>query len=111
MKPLLPSLREKKRYIAFEVMSQGTSLAEAKTAILSRMATFLGEYGMAKAGVIFLKDWKGNKGIFRVASPEVDKAKAALALVKEINGKKASVRSLGTSGTLEKLRSKYLNGG
>ncbi|MFH1638450.1 MAG: Rpp14/Pop5 family protein [Candidatus Woesearchaeota archaeon] len=105
MKPLPSSLREKKRYIAFRVMGQGISLQKAKNAIMGRLLRFIGEIGMAKAGIMFLKDWKDNKGIMKVAASEADKVKASLALVKEI-----TVKSVGVSGTLEKARLKYLNG-
>lgn len=111
MKPLQPSLREKKRYIAFEVMAEGISREDAAKAIFGRLSRYLGEVGMAKAGIIMLPDWNGHRSIMRVAASEVDAAKAGLALLKEAGGKAAAARSIGVSGTLEKARSKYMNGG
>jgi len=56
---------------------------------------------------MFLKDWKDNKGIVRVNSKYVDHTKASMALIKEVNGKKAKVQSLAISGIVDKLRKKY----
>ncbi|HLC22360.1 MAG TPA: Rpp14/Pop5 family protein [Candidatus Nanoarchaeia archaeon] len=105
LKPILPSLREKKRYIAFEVKTEeNVDFNEVKTAIESAMKGFLGDLGMAHAGAIFLPDWKNNHGIVRVNSNMVDHTKASLALVTHIAGQKATVHSVAVSGVINKLR-------
>jgi len=112
LKPLMPSLREKKRYIAFEIKSkERLSFNEAKQAIEDKMKEFIGTLGMANAGPIFLNDWEDNKGIVRVNSKFVDHTKASLALIKEVNGKKVLFQSLGVSGVIDKLRKSYFKGG
>ena len=109
MAHMLPTLREKKRYLVYKVVSEETvSRADAETAIKQVLKQFMGDLGMAKAGVMFLKDWKESKGIMKISHKETDTVKAGLALVKEINGKKAIVKSVGLSGILDKARSKYL---
>jgi len=80
----------------------------AKTAIEESLQTFVGQFGIAQMGPQFLKDWKDNKGVLRVNSKYVDHAKAALALVKEVNGQKATIQSVGVSGVVDKLRKTYL---
>ena len=106
LKPLLPSLREKKRYIAFEVQTDSPiSFEDAKKCIEQSMQKFLGDFGMAKAGVLFLKDWKNNRGIMRVDAKYTDATKASLALVKELNNRKAIIQSIKVSGVLDKIRS------
>ncbi|HII16132.1 MAG TPA: hypothetical protein HA362_07540 [Nanoarchaeota archaeon] len=111
IKAMIPSMREKKRYIAFEVLSdRPVSREDAVREIKATMAKFIGELGMAKAGVIFLPDWSANKGVFRVGNRHVDEAKAALALVKAIGGASAIVKSVGVSGILNKSRKKYIGG-
>ncbi len=108
LRPLLPSLREKKRYIAFEVHTDGKiDLDHAKKSIEQSMKGFLGDLGMARAGVLFLSDWKQNRGIIKVNTKYVDDVKASLALVQESASKKATIRSIGVSGALEKIRSSY----
>ena len=104
---MLPSLREKKRYIGFEVISESEiDFKETKEAINSSFRRLVGDFGLAKAGMIFLKDWKNQKGIIRVANTEVDKLKAAMALVQDVSGKKVIVRSFAVSGIIEKIRKK-----
>lgn len=108
LRPLLPSLREKKRYIAFEVQTEGQiGLEQAKKSIEQSMKGFLGDLGVGRAGVLFLNDWKQNKGIIKVNTKYVDEVKASLALVQEIAQHKAIVKSIGVSGALEKIRSSY----
>jgi len=108
VKPLLPSLREKKRYVAFEVQAaHAIEFALAKKSVEESLQGFLGTLGMAKAGVLFLNDWKKNRGIMKVNTQYVNEVKAALALVQEIAGEKEIIRSVGVSGSLEKIRSLY----
>jgi ribonuclease P/MRP protein subunit POP5 len=105
LKPLLPSLREKKRYIAFEVESkQEIGFEETRKQIKHTMQTLIGDLGMAKMGLLFLKDWKNSKGIMRVNTKYVDEAKASLALVTSINQKTTKIKSIKISGVLNKIR-------
>lgn len=109
MANLLPTLREKKRYLVYEVLSESAvKQQDAEANIKAAFHEFLGDLGMAKAGIMFLKDWENNKGIIKMSHKEVDNVKAALTLVKEVNGNKAIVKSLGLSGILEKARARYL---
>ena len=111
LKTLLPSLKEKKRYVAFEVLSdKAVSKESAKESIEKALLKLFGEVGMAKAGLMFLPDWDQNKGIARVNSSCVNDLKAAMALISSINGQKAIVRSIGVSGILNKARKKAIGG-
>ncbi len=108
LRPVLPSLREKKRYMAFEVQTEGKiDLDHAKKSIEQCMKGFLGDLGMARVGILFLDDWKQNRGIMKINTKYVDDVKASLALVQEVGNKKAIVRSIAVSGALEKIRSSY----
>ena len=105
LKALLPSLREKKRYVGFVVESkESLDLKQVKESIETSMKELVGSLGMANAGLLFLKDWKDNKGIVRVSTKNVEHLKASLALSKEINGKKIIIKSLGVSGVVDKVR-------
>ena len=70
------------------------------------MNKLVGDLGMAKAGLIFLPDWDNNKGVLKVSHKHTDIAKAAMALVKQINGNNVIIRSIGISGILKKSRNK-----
>ncbi len=113
IKPVLPSLREKKRYLVFEVISKQKvdNIHDVSQAITENALMFLGHLGMAKAGAIVLKDkWNKDKqrGIIKVNNKEVDNLKAALTFTEKVGNKEAIVKSVGVSGILKKAEDKYL---
>jgi len=102
---MIPSLRERKRYLVYKVVSDKQISREmARQAVFSGIKEFLGVYGMAKAGVIYVTD-----NIIRVSHTEVDKAKTALSLISKISGDRAMVNTVYVSGSLNKAKS--INGG
>ena len=115
---LSSSLREKRHYLAFELLSEASlSQDQAKNALQSAIRDFLGSHEAASAGmqIIELKSLKEKKyglfalrGILSVNRKKVIKARAALTLLKEIGSKKASCTVRGVSGTLRALREKFL---
>ena len=114
IKPLLPSLREKKRYLAYEVISRNRfdGAFPASKAILNASNELLGSLGMAKAGILTLNDkWnaESQRGILRVNNSHVDNLKASFVFVKNIEGKEAVIKSVGVSGILKKAQQRYLN--
>jgi len=113
-KPLLPSLREKKRYLAYEVISNHrfNDAIEINKAIFEVAKEFLGNLGMAKAGVMALNDKFSSRlqrGLIRVNNKHVDNLKASFIFVKTIVGKNVIVKSVGASGIMKKAQQKYLN--
>jgi ribonuclease P/MRP protein subunit POP5 len=114
IKPLLPSMREKKRYLAYEVISKDKFYDTTRVgkAIFDAAHDFLGDLGMARAGILMLNDkWNANlqRGIIRVNNKHVGELKASLIFVKNIEGKDVVVKSIGASGILRKAQQKYLN--
>ena len=108
-KPILPSLKEKRRYLAFEVISESKlSFSEVKEAILTEFKSLIGRLGMAKANMSFLDDWQENKGVIKVNNKYVDYVKASFVCLKKIGKSEACVRSLGVSGLLNKSRKNYI---
>jgi len=110
---LKPTLREKNRYIAFEIISdEKYARDEIVKAVWSACLRFLGEKG-ASTTSLWIMDWDEEKqrGIIKVNHRSVDDVKAALALMPEIkkadgNRCKAIYRTLTVSGTLKKVRKK-----
>ena len=100
LKSLLPSLREKKRYVAFEVLSEDNTPKDTiKKLINESCLSYLGELNTAKAGIMFLDDvYKNNKGIIKTSVKSVNELKACLSLIKE-----KQIRSLVTSGMINKV--------
>ncbi len=106
---LLPSLRQKKRYVVFEIKSDRSfSLSEVQEAVESSLARFLGELGIAKAGPLFLREkWNEQKQRFvvKINRAFVDELKSALILNKKIKNTPILIKSVISSGTLKKASS------
>jgi ribonuclease P/MRP protein subunit POP5 len=113
LKAIPSSLREKKRYVAFEVLSKDTmDIDSIKKAIEGSLKEYTGLLGMSKANLYVLKDkWNSNKnrGILRVNNKMLNELKASFALINEIGGKKAKIHAIGVSGILKKANAKYLS--
>ena len=106
MKSLLPSLREKKRYVVFEVIGDA-SLQKASAEIMRSASKLLGDLGMSKANIRFMNerfDPGLKKGVLRVNRKYVDHAKAAMALVNQ----DFTIKTAGVSGTLKKACLKFM---
>jgi len=100
IKPLLSSLKERKRYILYKI--KGAERIE-KEFIYNMIKKFLGELGTGKAGVMMLSN-KENKGIIRVNHNFVDEIKVALGLINEYNNKEIKVETIRVSGAINKLK-------
>ena len=113
LKPVLPSLREKKRYLVFEVISNEkiNDFEAVSNAIWHCSLQFLGQLGTAKAGIIPLGNkWNNEtqRGIIKVSHKHVDALKAALMFASKINNNDVIFRSIGVSGILKKAERNYL---
>lgn len=130
MKSLLPSLKERKRYVVYEISSdEPISANEVAMSIKTSMQKLVGDLGLASAGIQFLTeqpqfpsrrarasapqaDTRANthRGIVRVSNTMQDTLKASFTFIDTINQKKVIVRSVGTSGIIAKARKKYMGG-
>ncbi|MBS3175933.1 ribonuclease P protein component 2 [Candidatus Woesearchaeota archaeon] len=104
IKALMPSQREKKRYLAFEAIAEKEFANSIMKLVVREITKFLGELGMAKAGIMIIPTQKNNQGILRIDHKHVNEVKAALTLIKEIDNQQVIVRSLGVSGILNKAQ-------
>ena len=107
-------MKEKKRYLAFEIVSdsQIKDIKAISKQIMDKTLELIGQLGVAKAGVQVLSecwDAEKQKGIIKVNNKHVDELKAALTLVKSINGKEVIVKSIGVSGIMKKAEKNYLS--
>ena len=113
LKPILPSLREKKRYLVFEVISKEkiSDFNDVSNAVYHYSLQLLGQLGTAKAGIIVLNnkwDPQLQRGIIKVGHKNVDALKSALMLADKIGSREVIFRSLGVSGILKKAENNYL---
>ena len=107
IKPLLPSLREKKRYLVFEVLSKQhlQSFASIQRQLWHSMLQVYGETGTAAAGFWVLPDKydaQRQVGILKANHHAVPQVKAALTLIQSIDQEPVIVRTCGVSGILNK---------
>jgi len=111
IKPIMPSLREKKRYLVFEIISK-QKMEDFKLVsytIWEKVLQFLGSLHTGNAGIWILQDkFQNNKGIIKVGHRHVDHLRAALTMIDSIDKTPVIVRSLGVSGILKKAEKKYL---
>ena len=113
IKALKPSLRENKRYLAFEILSDVKikDFSQVRDSLQDALTGYVGAQGSSQAGIIVLKERYDNKkqrGIIRVNHNHVDELKASLCFIENIDGNKVIVKSLGVSGILKKSQEKYL---
>ena len=103
---LLPSLREKKRYLVFELIAEKKfSLPEVKAFTEEALLSFLGQLGVARAAPIFVEEkfnLEKQRFVLKASHKYVDEVKAALALGKSIKNTPVIVKSVTVSGTLKK---------
>ena len=113
LKPILPSLREKKRYLVFEVVSKEkiNDAESVSNAVWNCSLQFLGQLGAAKAGIMVLGNkWNSSlqRGIIKVNHKNVDALKASLVFANKIGNNDVIFRSIGVSGILRKAENKFL---
>lgn len=108
MKPVLPVLREKKRYLAFEIISnQNLSSSSAHKIIKSAYLNYVGMKGYANAGFLFLNDLynpEKKTGMIRISAKELDNLKTALVLLNKIDDKGIVIKTIKSSGIVKKLK-------
>lgn len=100
----MPSLRECKRYISFEILSEANiEFKDFESVFESKLKEFIGTFGSAQSGAFVIKDkFHDNKGIIRVNNKFVEHIKVVFTLIKEINKNIVLVKSIRTSGMINK---------
>ena len=102
MKPLLPTLKETKRYVVYELISE-RPVTGGEREVLRHLHITLGLFDDAKAGILPVRyDEQAQVGVLRVAHTSVDKVKAALLLLTNVQGVPILPRVRGVSGILQK---------
>ncbi|RZN37456.1 MAG: ribonuclease P [Methanosarcinales archaeon] len=98
---LLPSLREKKRYLAFKIISEGTVSRRDFVDELARSASsLLGDQGSSKCGLKVLSfDREG--GIIKCERTKTAHTRAVLATINRVGGVRVAVHVIGSSGSVK----------
>ena len=109
IKPIIPSLKEKKRYVVYDIICDSkVDFTDAKEIIDSQNLRFLGELTLSKANIMHINElYNENKGVIKVDNKYLNELKMSLSLIKEIKAKKAIVNPIFVSGVLNKIKNKY----
>ncbi len=104
----LPTLRDKKRYMAFEVLSEITiTRAELAKEIASSAGSLFGDSGCSGMNLGLLS-YDGKYGIIRCARGKTEETRAALACITRVQGVRLSILILGISGSIRGVMEKFI---
>lgn len=104
----LPTLREKKRYLAFEVTSEKTiNRQQLFNEILDSAASLFGDKGISEINPK-LMSYDGRFGIIRCAREKTQETRAALACINNVRRSCVSILILGISGTIKGATEKFI---
>ncbi|WNY28275.1 hypothetical protein MmiEs2_04590 [Methanimicrococcus stummii] len=108
MEPLLPTLRNRKRYIAVEIISDAPVQRNAFIGAVSQTGcAVLGDVGFAGCGISVL-GFENNIGIVKCKHDSVSETIGALAFISAIDNQRVIVRTIGVSGTVKGAETKFL---
>lgn len=109
---LPPSMREKQRYIVFQIVSRKKfGIGDIVSTMWPAILQLYGEVGTSKLYVWIpsnLYDKEQGIGIIRCDRDSVEEVRAALASVRQISGENVLFRTLGVTGTIRSAKQKYL---
>ena len=97
--------REKRRYLALNVESEKPfDEREVLDAVHLSVLRLFGEYGASKADIKLIKGIPEKRQlVLRCSHLMIEKVRAAIVSIIEVDGNSASVHVLGVSGTLKAL--------
>ncbi len=109
---LSATLREKSRYIAYQVISEKKLIfPDLNNALWNSILNFLGELNAANARIWIMKDtyddWK-QTGTIKCAHDFVEHVRSAIILIQRIGDVRVAVKILGVSGTMKGARTKFI---
>ncbi|TRZ87526.1 MAG: ribonuclease P [Methanosarcinales archaeon] len=104
----LPVLREKKRYIAFKIISENTiNRRELTEELLDSMYSLFGDKGTSEINPA-LMSYDGGFGVLRCQKDRTSDTRAALACINRVGGGCVSIQVLGISGTVKGAMEKFI---
>lgn len=108
MRGLPPSLRSRKRYIAFRIIAEREvdEISLWKT-LMDSMLSLFGECFAARGGVR-LEYFDGQKGVIKCYREALEKVMVALTLIDRVGECRITPLTLGVSGTIKRCKKKYL---
>ena len=112
-KMLPSSLRQNKRYVVFEVVSeQPVAYQDLVNAVWYSTLSFLGEALASEARPLFIVNLYENekqRGVIKCAHNTVEQMRAVLSLISVIGESRSIVHVLGITGTIKSAKAKYFD--
>ena len=104
MKPFPPTLRERRRYVVFKIISDKKfTKKEVEKALTSVIFRAIGLFGAVDSSYWLVKFYEDKQiGIIRVTNKYKDKLFACLAFFNEVEGEKITLKLIKTTGTIKK---------
>ncbi|MEM5829456.1 MAG: Rpp14/Pop5 family protein [Candidatus Aenigmatarchaeota archaeon] len=107
-KTLLPSLRERERYLKFKVISEGPiSYVDLENSIWNSFLDFYGELGVSKFSLWIIKnlwDEREQTGVIKCNNKSVEEILAGLGLISRLGDLRIIFKILKISGTIKGLK-------
>ncbi|MBU4076997.1 MAG: ribonuclease P [Euryarchaeota archaeon] len=104
----IPTLREKKRYLAFRIISEETINRGVLTdELLNSISSLFGDTGASEINPA-LMSYDGGYGILRCQKDRTSDTRAALACINKVGGGRVSIMVLGISGTVKGAMEKFI---
>ena len=108
LKILMPTLREKERYVAFQIISEEVVVySDFEAAVWSTLLDFFGEYGASRTSMWLIKnlyDEQEQIGVIRCNHESVQIVLTMLGLIERLGDTRVIVKILKVSGTIKGLR-------
>ena len=100
----------RRRYLALKIVSeQPINERDVMDAVWNAVLKLFGEYGASQANLSLIEyDPQRNFVVVRCSHAVLERVRASIASVTEINGKPAVIHVIGVSGTLRALYKKVL---
>jgi len=110
LKILLPSLREKERYVSFRIISEEPiNYSDLEAAVWNLFLDFYGEVGVSKLSMWLIKnlwDERNQIGVIRCNNIPVQKIIAGLGVISRLGDIRVIFKILKVSGTIKGLKLK-----
>lgn len=107
LKIVSPTLREKDRYIKFQILSEeGVEYSDVEAAIWNTFLDFYGEHGVSRQSLWLIKNlWEGDgqAGVIRCNNMNVSQVLAGLGLISRLGESRIIFRIMKVSGTIKGL--------
>lgn len=104
-KPLLPVLKEKKRYLAYKVHADKALPARTGHFFIAELQRLLGVFDAAQAGLLYIDyNMTTQTGVFKVSNQSTNKVRQAMLLVQQLNNQPVMIQPILASGILRKAK-------